>query len=123
MYVAVMDQNVALILPIVLPMFSAAGHQRRGTQASSAALRGRQAAEDLGGNHSVAAGEASSQRQRAGLRGASRSRRRPGREQSGMGGAQGGAIPIAHLTPEENERRLAEILARHGLKAVPLSDS
>ena len=40
-----------------------------------------------------------------------------------MGGAQGGAIPIAHLTPEENERRLAEILARHGLKAVPLSDS
>jgi Family of unknown function (DUF5681) len=40
-----------------------------------------------------------------------------------VSGPQGGAIPTSYLPPEESERRLAEILARHGLKAVPLDAS
>jgi hypothetical protein len=122
-YVAVMDQNVALILPIVVPMFSAAGHQRRGTQASSAALRGRQAA---GTWAEIIVLQLAKQAAKGNVQAfAVLADRVKGRVVSKveMGGAQDGAIPIAHLTPEENERRLAEILARHGLKAVPLSDS
>jgi hypothetical protein len=39
-----------------------------------------------------------------------------------LGGPQGGGIPIVHLTEEENERRIAELCARHGIKIVPLDE-
>jgi hypothetical protein len=39
-----------------------------------------------------------------------------------MGGPGGGAIPVvSYSPPEENETALAALLARHGLKAVPMN--